>query len=317
MRFVFMGAGEIGLPSLRWMLELADHEVVGIYTQPDKKIGRKQVLTPPAVKVVAEEAGVPVFQPETFRNNESAIEELRGLDCDIAIVMAYGQILPRAVIEAPKKACINLHASLLPRHRGASPIQAAIRDGDSETGITLMHIASKLDSGDMILKERTPIAAEDTGGILHDRLADIGPLLLEKSLTVLESDTIAAEAQDESLVTYSGKLERDHGKIDWSQSADTLARLIRAYDPWPGTYTAVDLGGERRKLKIYPYVEVGPDSDEPPGTVIGLDHDLTVSCGDGSLILKGDLQLEGRKRMSAGDLLRGVEIPAGTILSSD
>lgn len=312
-----MGAGEIGLPSLRWMLELADHEVVGIYTQPDKKIGRKQVLTPTAVKVVAEEAGVPVFQPETFRNNESAIEELRGLDCDIAIVMAYGQILPRAVIEAPKKACINLHASLLPRHRGASPIQAAIRDGDSETGITLMHIASKLDSGDMILKERTPIAAEDTGGILHDRLADIGPILLEKSLTVLESDTIAAEAQDESLVTYSGKLERDHGKIDWSQSADTLARLIRAYDPWPGTYTAVDLGGERRKLKIYPYVEVGPDSDEPPGTVIGLDHDLTVSCGDGSLILKGDLQLEGRKRMSAGDLLRGVEIPAGTILSSD
>lgn len=312
-----MGAGEIGLPSLRWMLELADHEVVGIYTQPDKKIGRKQVLTPPAVKVVAEEAGVPVFQPETFRNNESAIEELRGLDCDIAIVMAYGQILPRAVIEAPKKACINLHASLLPRHRGASPIQAAIRDGDSETGITLMHIASKLDSGDMILKERTPIAAEDTGGILHDRLADIGPILLEKSLTVLESDTIAAEAQDESLVTYSGKLERDHGKIDWSQSADTLARLIRAYDPWPGTYTAVDLGGERRKLKIYPYVEVGPDSDEPPGTVIGLDHDLTVSCGDGSLILKGDLQLEGRNRMSAGDLLRGVEIPVGTILSSD
>jgi len=312
-----MGAGEIGLPSLREMLELADHEVVGIYTQPDKKIGRKQVLTPPAVKVVAEEAGVPVFQPETFRNNESAIEELRGLDCDIAIVMAYGQILPRAVIEAPKKACINLHASLLPRHRGASPIQAAIRDGDSETGITLMHIASKLDSGDMILKERTPIAAEDTGGILHDRLADIGPILLEKSLTVLESDTIAAEAQDESLVTYSGKLERDHGKIDWSQSADTLARLIRAYDPWPGTYTAVDLGGERRKLKIYPYVEVGPDSDEPPGTVIGLDHDLTVSCGDGSLILKGDLQLEGRNRMSAGDLLRGVEIPVGTILSSD
>lgn len=312
-----MGAGEIGLPSLRWMLELADHEVVGIYTQPDKKIGRKQVLTPPVVKVMAEEAGVPVFQPETFRNNESAIEELRGLDCDIAIVMAYGQILPRAVIEAPKKACINLHASLLPRHRGASPIQAAIRDGDSETGITLMHIASKLDSGDMILKERTPIAAEDTGEILHDRLADIGPILLEKSLTLLESDTIAAEAQDESLVTYSGKLERDHGEIDWSQSADTLERLIRAYDPWPGTYTAVDLGGERRKLKIYPYVEVGPDSDEPPGTVIGLDHDLTVSCGDGSLILKGDLQLEGRKRMSAGDLLRGVEIPVGTILSSD
>ncbi len=312
-----MGAGEIGLPSLRWMLDLADHEVVGVYTQPDKKIGRKQVLTPPAVKVMAEEAGVPVFQPETFRNNEAAIEELRGLDCDIAIVMAYGQILPRAVIEAPKKACINLHASLLPRHRGASPIQAAIRDGDSETGITLMHIVSKLDAGDMILKECTPIAAEDTGGILHDRLADIGPTLLEKALPVLESDTIAAEAQDESLVTYSGKLERDHGKIDWSQSADTLERLIRAYDPWPGTYTTVDLGGERRKLKIYPYVEAGPDSDEPPGTVIGSGQNLAVSCGDGSLILKGDLQLEGRKRMSAGDLLRGVEIPVGTILNAD
>lgn len=315
MRFVLMGAGEIGLPSLRWMLDLADHELVGVYTQPDKKIGRKQVLTPPAVKVMAQEAGVSVFQPDTFRKNESAIEELRGLDCDIAIVIAYGQILPRAVIEAPKKACINLHASLLPRHRGASPIQAAIRDGDSETGITLMHIASELDAGDMILKESTPIAAEDTGGILHDRLANIGPALLEKALPVLESDTIAAEAQEESLVTYSGKLKRDHGKIDWSQSADTLERLIRAYDPWPGTYATVDLGGERRKLKIYPYVEIGPDSDEPPGTVIGSGQDLVVSCGDDSLILRGDLQLEGRNRMSAGNLLRGVEIPVGTILS--
>ncbi len=317
MRIIFMGAGEIGLPSLRWLLDhRGDHEIVGIYTQPDKRVGRKQILTPPAVKVMAEEASVPVFQPDSFRNNESALDELKALHVDLAIVMAYGQILPRDVIEAPTKACINLHASLLPRHRGASPIQAAIRDGDSETGITLMHIEPKLDAGDMILKEVTPILPEDTGGTLHDRLAGLGPILLERAFPLLAGESIGGEPQNEELVTYSGKLERDQGRIDWTRPARELELLIRAYDPWPGTFTEIDLNGDIRKLKIFSPTTPGPDQDQPPGTVTSNETGLTIACGEGSLHLGGDLQLEGRKRIAAADLLRGVEIPVGTILQS-
>ncbi len=313
-----MGTGEIGLPSLHWLIGQRDqHKVVGVYTQPDKKIGRKQILTPPAVKVAAEEAGIPVLQPESFRNNGAALIQLQSLRCDIAIVMAYGQILPKAVIAAPTKACINLHASLLPRHRGAAPIQAAIRDGDETSGITLMHIAPKLDAGDMILKESLTILPTDTGGILHDKLAELGPILLQRAFPTLEQDSIPAEKQNEDLVTYSGKLEREHGSIDWTQPAEQLERLIRAYDPWPGTYTKLEHSGESRKLKIFPTSLTGPDSDKPPGTVLSNQNELTVSCGEGSLVLHGDLQLDGRKRMKGADLLRGVDIPIGTILNSN
>ena len=315
MRLVFMGAGEIALPSLRWLLDLEDHELVGVYTQPDKKVGRKQILAPPAVKLMAEESGVAVFQPESFRNNDKEIARLKSLDCDVAVVMAYGKILPRSILNIPKKACVNLHASILPRHRGASPIQASIRDGDSETGITLMHIVKQLDAGDMILNQITPISAEDTGGILHDRLAKLGPALLKKAIPILERETIVAEPQSEDLVTYSGKPERDDGHIDWSCSAAYLERVIRAYDPWPGTFAKLTTSGEVRKLKIYPYAEVGPDHHSAPGTVILSKNQLAVSCGEGRLILKGDLQLEGRKRMSSAELLRGIEIPIGLILS--
>ncbi|MCB1066003.1 MAG: methionyl-tRNA formyltransferase, partial [Verrucomicrobiae bacterium] len=152
-----MGTGEISLPSLHWLITQSGHDIVGVYTQPDKPVGRKQILTPPEVKTVAQTAGIPVFQPETFRKNPEALAELKDLQADLFVVMAYGQILPRAVIEAPRLACVNLHASLLPRHRGASPIQAAIREGDAESGITLMHIVPALDAGDMILKHTLPI----------------------------------------------------------------------------------------------------------------------------------------------------------------
>ncbi|MCL4145462.1 UNVERIFIED_CONTAM: hypothetical protein GTU68_024580 [Idotea baltica] len=206
-----MGTGEIALPTLRALIETqGPHSIVGVYTQPDKKIGRKQLITPPAIKVVAQEADIPVFQPETLRKDEAALQEFEALDCDLAIVMAYGQILPRSVIETPKIACVNLHASLLPRHRGASPIQAAIRDGDTESGITLMHIVPKLDAGDMILKKIIPIEPTDTGGILHDNLAELGPELIREAMPLFEKRTLVAEAQNEELVTYSGKLERKH-----------------------------------------------------------------------------------------------------------
>jgi len=316
MRIVFMGTGEIALPSLRWLLEPGrGHEIVGVYTQPDKKVGRKQLVTPPLVKTIALESGVSVFQPERFRGNDSAIRELRDLSPDLVVVMAYGQILPRAVIEAPSRACVNLHASLLPRHRGASPIQAALREGDAESGITLMFVAPKLDSGDMILKEALPIGPAETGGSLHDRLAELGPTVLEKGIPLLERDPIPAEPQDEAIVTYSGKLAREDGRIDWSRPAEEIERLIRAYDPWPGTFTELRVDGSAKKLKIYPGTEVRPASGALPGAVIRDDRGFRVACGRGELSLLGDVQLEGRRRLPVQEFLRGLDLPAGTEFS--
>ncbi|MEM7600153.1 MAG: methionyl-tRNA formyltransferase [Verrucomicrobiota bacterium] len=317
MRLVFMGTGEIALPSLHWIIGSQNslgYDLVGVYTQPDKPIGRKQVMTPPEVKVVAQEAGVPVFQPETLRNNESALAEFGALRPDLTVVMAYGQILPRSLIDTPAIACVNLHASLLPRHRGASPIQAAIREGDAETGITLMHIVPKLDAGDMILKETLSIEASDTGGILHDRLAAIGPDLLKRGLPLLFGGEFESRPQEASAVTYSGKLERTDGHLDWTQSAKTLERLIRAYDPWPGTFSMIDLGDGPKKLKIFPQTTPLGISDLPPGSAEGTPEGMSVSCGDQSLLIHGEVQLEGKKRLSVQDWLRGVQIPSGTIL---
>ena len=311
-----MGTGEIALPSLRWLLDnhsaeddAPQFQVVGLFTQPDKKVGRKQILTPPEAKVLALENEIPVFQPERLRNNEEALEELRALDCDIAVVMAYGQILPNEVISAPKLACVNLHASLLPRHRGASPIQAAIREGDDETGITLMHIAAKLDAGDMILKKHIPILPDDTGGSLHDRLAELGPEVLAEGLPLLVSGKAQREKQDESQVTVVGKLAREDGEIDWTKSAEEIERLIRAYDPWPGTHTwfqTDDQSNKPRQLKIFPQTRIGPGTNDDPGSVDTSYGSLVVTCGGGSsLILEGHLQLEGRKRLPISDFLRG------------
>jgi methionyl-tRNA formyltransferase len=311
MRIVFMGTGEIALPSLRLLLkDSPDRELVGAYTQPDKKIGRKQVVTPPEVKVLAEEAGIPVFQPLRFRDDEDALETLRDLNPDIIVVMAYGQILPRAVIEAPTIACVNLHASLLPRHRGASPIQAAIREGDEESGITLMRVVEKLDAGDIILKHVTAIRSDDTGGSLHDRLAELGPAVLEEGLPLLASSSTQSIPQDEALTTYAGKLEREDGRINWSQPAETIERLIRAYDPWPGTYLELEIRNRVKKCKIYPTCEAISESIGDPGTLRSDGKMLTVACRDSSLKLRGDLQLEGKKRLPVADFLRGTDLPA-------
>jgi len=321
MRIVFMGTGDIALPTLQWLIEHqssgADgHEVVAVYTQPDKPVGRRQVLTAPEIKVLAAAHGIPVRQPEILRGNEEAITEFAAFRPDLAVVMAYGQILPKVVISTPTRACVNLHASLLPRHRGASPIQAAIRDGDTHSGITLMHIVPKLDAGDMILKESTLILPDDTGGTLHDRLATLGPRLLERGFPLFRGRLPTAEPQEKNLVTYSGKLLRDDGEIDWAMDAPALERLVRAYDPWPGTTTFLTLGEERRKLKIHPAVILTEGNSSPPGTILESGTRLVVNCGSGAIVLQGDLQLEGRKRLSAGEFLRGTSLPVGTILGA-
>lgn len=324
MRIIYMGAGDIGLPSLRWLIEECGHDIVGVFTQPDKPVGRKQVLTPPAVKTLAEAAGVPVFQPEKLRGNAEALVSLSDLEPDLAVVMAYGQILPQAVIDAPKIACINLHASLLPRHRGASPIQAAIREGDAETGITVMHIVKALDAGDMITKAAIPIDIDDTGGSLHDKLAELGPGTLAEGLPLFEAGSAPREAQDDTLVTYAPKLLREDGEIDWSKPATEIERLIRAYDPWPGTYSWLETEKGRQKLKLYPTTAADSDStgsdqpSNPVGSIASAGGErIEVSCGENTRLIlaeNGALQLEGRKRLSVPDFLHGHPIEPGTKL---
>jgi methionyl-tRNA formyltransferase len=312
MRILFIGTGDIGLPALRCLLHQPAHTVCGVICQPDKPVGRKLVLTPPATKVLALEHGVPVHQPARIRH---AAELIASLQPDLAVVMAYGQILPQAVLDLPPLGCLNLHASLLPEHRGAAPIQASILAGDTETGITVMYMDAGLDTGDILLIERLPIHAHETGGSLHDRLAELAPVALEKALALLAAGAAPRTPQDHAAATHTGKLERQHGILDWSQPAEQLARRIHAFDPWPGTTTTLP-GGER--IKVFPPVETASLSPAaaPLGTLLAVSPaGLVIACGAGSLTLH-ELQPEGRKRMTVPAFLAGHPLAAGTELGS-
>jgi len=323
MRIAFLGTGDIALPSLRWLLASEDHEVVGVVTQPDRPVGRKQVLTPSEIKLLALEASIPVAQPERIKKD---LDFLREWNPEIIVVMAYGQILPKALLELPPVACINLHASLLPRHRGAAPIQAAIREGDQHSGITIMHIAPGLDTGDIILKHDFALALDETGGSLHDRLADIAPVALEKALKQLADSTASREVQDEAQTTYSPKLTREDGEIDWTKSAEELARQIRAHDPWPGSGTSLPAteGQKPKRLKLFPpvfAVSSEDDKSRAPGEVLGLVDrgdgkvGLGICTGSDTLVI-GEVQPNGKKRMPAKDWLLGRPVEVGQCLGS-
>ena len=310
MRILFLGTGEIGLPSLDWLLSTPKHQVVGVITQPDKPVGRKLVLTPPETKVRALAAGVPVIQPERLRK---AVDQVQAFNADIAVVIAYGQILSTAVLEAPRLGCINVHTSLLPKYRGAAPIQAAIRAGDTETGVTIMYVDAGLDTGDILLTERLAIAADETGGSLHDRLAHAAPAALEKALDLLSAGTAPRSPQNNSLASHIGKLTREDGAIHWNQSAAEIERTIRAYTPWPGTFTKLPDGAPLKvhASQIVPHAEACPVG----GTVVCSDpkRGLIVACGEGLLELT-EVQAEGRKRMAASEFLRGHALPEGARL---
>lgn len=307
MRILYIGTGAIGLPVLRSLLTDPAHEVCGVICQPDKPVGRKQVLTPPPTKVLAEAFGVPVFQPRRIRTEPELVQRL---EADVAVVMAYGQILSKPVLEAPRLGCLNLHASLLPRHRGAAPIQAAILAGDKESGVTVMYMDEGLDTGDVLLMDRLPLAQDETGGSLHDRLAEAAPAALRRALTLLESGTAPRTPQDAAQMTHTGKLERAHGVITWSLPAEEIARRIRAFEPWPGSSTTLPDGA---MLKIFPPVEVHAESTgcAPPGSIVAADAGgILVACGTGALRLH-DIQAEGRKRMSAAAYLAGRALVPG------
>jgi methionyl-tRNA formyltransferase len=314
MRVLFMGTGDIGIPSLRALLESPSHEVVGVITQPDKPVGRKQILQAPPIKILASEHCVPVFQPSRLRDT-AAIERVAELEADVFVVMAYGQILPRAVLDLPPVACVNLHASILPRHRGAAPIQAAIEAGDTESGITVMHMDAGLDTGDIILTKTLPIREFETGGSLHDRLGNLAPVAMLEALALLDSGTAPRLPQDNSAATYAPKLTREGGVVDWSASAEVVDRKIRAMNPWPAASTTFPChsGSAMKRLKIFS-ASIEPDADGKPGVVLSADRaGLLVAAGRGGLRL-GEVQLEGKKKMPSRDLLLGNPIEVGTQL---
>jgi methionyl-tRNA formyltransferase len=303
MRVLFIGTGEIGVPVLRSLLNSREHELVGVVTQPDKPVGRAQQIEAPPIKAALAENTLPIFQPERIKREE-AVAKIRELAPDAIVVMAYGQILPRSVLEIPRVACLNLHASLLPRHRGAAPIQAAILAGDRESGITVMYMDEGLDTGDTLLQSRLELAADETGGSLHDRLAQIAPDALQEALAQLERGVAARVPQDSSAATYAPKLEREDGRIDWTESAAQIERKIRAFNPWPGAFTLLrDAAGRDRKLKIFSATVVTA-AKSAPGEILRSNDSLVIGANDGALSL-GKVQLEGKRRMSAGEFLRG------------
>ena len=299
MRLIFIATGDIALPSFRHLLENGPRPLA-LVTQPDKPTGRHQTMTPPAIKVEALAAGITVYQPDKIGDIPP---ELAALDPEMIVVMAYGQILRKNILTLASKAIINLHASLLPKYRGAACIQAAIDAGDVETGITAMHVVRELDAGDMILAKSISIAPDETGGSLHDRLANLSPSVLREALEKLTDGTAPRIPQDNAASSYVSKLEREHGKLDWTQDAASLERRIRAYAPWPGTYTVAIEAGNEKRLKIFPPTCV-VDLTLPPGVISTVDGQLTIGCGTGSLRLES-VQPDGSRRMSAADYLRG------------
>src|SRR6266567_1277861 len=297
MRIVFIGTGEIGVPTLQALLRSSEHRLTGVVTQPDKPVGRTQQIEPPPIKRALAGTKMSILQPVRIKGRE-AIEEVRALRPEAIVVMAYGQILPRDLLEIPPVACLNLHASLLPRWRGAAPIQAAIAAGDPETGITVMHMDEGLDTGDILLQRRIDIRSNDTGGSLHERLANIGPDALLHALKSLVESSAPRIPQDNSLATYAPKLKREDGKIDWSEPADTIERKIRAFNPWPGAFTKLD----GPNLKIFSASIV--DLSGKPGEILGSRKDFLIAAGERALSLD-EVQLEGKRRMSATEFLRG------------
>lgn len=314
MKIVFIGTGEIGVPTLRMLLGSTEHELLACVTQPDKPAGRRQELQASATKQLALEHQIPVFQPAKIRER-AAIEQLQFLAPEVIVVMAYGQILPRDVLQIPSVACLNLHASLLPRHRGAAPIHAAIEAGDRQTGITVMYMNEGLDTGDILLEKALSIRRRETTGSLHDRLAELAPAALTEALLLLAEGRAPRIVQDASQATYAPKLTRENGEIIWTAPPAAIDRRIRAMNPWPAAHTFLRTADGPRKLKVFSCIQHRRGSGEP-GRVLSADkRGILVVAREGAVLLR-DVQLEGKRRMSARDFLLGNPIAPGTVLGA-
>ena len=297
LRIIFAGTPDFAARQLDALLT-SGHQIVGVFTQPDRPAGRGKKLMPGPVKVLAETHCLPVFQPASLRPEENQ-KLVADLNADVMVVVAYGLILPKAVLDMPRLGCVNVHGSLLPRWRGAAPIQRALWAGDAETGVTIMKMDVGLDTGDMLYKLACPITAEDTSATLYDKLADLGPQGLIETLQQLADNTATPEVQDEAQVTYAEKLSKEEARIDWSLSAAQLERCIRAFNPWPMSWLMID----EQPVKVWKASVINGNASAEPGTIIDASKNgIQVATGEGILNLES-LQPAGKKAMSAQDLL--------------
>ncbi len=303
MQLIFMGTPEFAAVALKKIIS-EEHTVLCVFTQPDKPKGRSGKPVPSPVKLVAEKAGIKVYQPEKLRDEEN-VTLIRELDPEIIVVAAYGQILPESILSIPKLGCVNIHASLLPRYRGAAPIERSILDGERKTGITTMYMAKGLDTGDILEQAETDILPEDTGESLTDKLAELGAELIISTMNKLQQGTVTPVPQDDSAATYAAKLDKEMGLLDFSLPAQELERTIRALTPWPGTFTYLD----GKKLKILS-AEVTDTSGKPGEFTEVTKKSLTVACGSNGLKIK-KLQPEGKKPMDTAAFLNGNHISVG------
>lgn len=308
MKIAFMGTPEFAVRVLEGLLA-TEHEVGLVVTQPDKAKNRGKKIQYTPVKEKAVEHGIKVLQPERVRGNAEFMGELTEYNPDIIIVVAYGQILPKEVLELPKYGCVNVHASLLPRLRGAAPIQRAIIEGDEETGVTIMQMSEGLDTGDMLLKESIKIGNMNYSS-LHDALADIGAELMVKALSLIESDEIKPEPQDDSKSSYAKMVFKQEGKIDFSKEPEEVERLIRGFDPWPGAFCDY----EDMVMKLWKAEPVKQNTGKAPGTITEVSKDgMKIACGSGTLLVT-EIQVPGKKRVAVSDYLKGNQIKEGIVL---
>lgn len=307
MNIVFMGTPDFAVPTLEKLYD-NNHNVLAVFSQPDRPKGRGMKLTPPPVKVCATEHNTICYQPESLRKErDEYIQILKDLNPDVIVVVAFGQILTKEVLDIPEYGCINVHGSLLPKYRGAAPIQQSVLDGEKYSGVTTMLMAEGLDTGDMLLKAEVEIGENETSAELYERLSYIGADLLIETLEKLEKNLLTPVKQDESLATYAGKLSKDLCPIDFSKSAQEVHNQIRGLSDWPCATTTIN----GKRLKVYRSQIVSNDSDKKPGTVVS--KDLVVKCGIDAVKLV-EIQAEGSKRMNSSDYLRGKPVEIGTVL---
>ncbi|MBQ2748053.1 MAG: methionyl-tRNA formyltransferase [Firmicutes bacterium] len=305
MKTVFMGTPELAATVLRYLAE-SGHEVGYAVSQPDKAKNRGKKMQPTTVKEEAERLGIPVLQPEKIRDNEEFLETLREYNPDLIVVAAYGKILPKSILDLPRLGCVNVHGSLLPKYRGAAPVQRSIIDGEEITGVTLMYMAEGMDTGDMLAKVETTTAGK-TSDVLMNEIAELGGKLLVDKLPELEAGTLERIPQDDALATYAPMIFKEEGLIDFDKSPEVIERLIRGVQPWPGAYTTLD--GET--FKIWAAEVTDKKTDKPGGTVVETTAKyIDVAAGGGVLRLT-EVQAPGKKRMSAGDYLRGNRLETG------
>lgn len=301
MRILFMGTPDFAVPSLKALIE-AGHEICGVFTQPDKPKNRGMKLQAPPVKEVAIAHDIPVYQPVSVKDG-TALDIIQQLAPELIVVAAYGRILPNSILEYPAKGCINVHSSLLPKFRGAAPIHWAVISGETETGVTIMHMAQELDAGDIIDQARTPIDPDESVEAVHDRLAELGGALLVDVVAQIADGTAKRTPQDSSQATYASMLSREMSKVDWNMSAKAIHDKIRGLSPWPAASTDVISGDT---IKLFGSVNTGESTSAQPGTIVSAGKQgIDIACGDGKILRIVQLQAAGGKRMAAADYLRG------------